>query len=119
MSSIPEVRALAERVKCFAHERDWAQFHDAKNLAMALGSEVGELMAVLRWTPNAAANEFVLRPENRRRIMEELGDIGILLLLLCDRLGTALDEVVEDKLRLNSAKYPVERSRGRSDPPAD
>ncbi len=117
MTTDSSVRALSESAKAFAQERDWAQFHDPKNLAMALASEVGELMSVLRWIGNSEADEFARSPENLRHITEELGDIGILLLLLCDRLGTSLEEVVIAKLKLNDAKYPADRSRGKSEPP--
>jgi dCTP diphosphatase len=113
-----DIRALSQCAKAFADERDWEQFHDPKNLAMALASEVGELVSVLRWTPSSAADAFARAPQNFQRITEELGDIGILLLLLCDRVGTTLDDVVIAKLRINNAKYPADLSRGRSEPPA-
>jgi len=117
MTTKPDIRALADGAKAFAHERDWSQFHDPKNLAMALASEVGELLSVLRWIANSESDVFARTPENFRRITEELGDIGILLLLLCDRVGTSLDDAVIMKLELNAAKYPADRSRGKSEPP--
>ena len=118
MTTSPDIRALSERAKAFAQERDWAQFHDPKNLAMALGSEVGELLSLMRWIANSDSDTFARAPENLQRLTEELGDIGILLLLLCDRLGTSLDDVVSTKLQLNATKYPAELSRGKSEPPA-
>lgn len=110
---------LTGRVRAFADAREWSQFHDPKNLAMALTSEVGELAALFRWVNNADADIFARDSTNRTRIALELGDVGILLLLLCDRMGISLADVVVEKLQLNGVKYPVERSKGRSEPPTE
>ncbi|MGQ0650245.1 MAG: nucleotide pyrophosphohydrolase [Gemmatimonadaceae bacterium] len=112
------IEALRQKVRAFADARDWAQFHDPKNLAMALGSEVGELLSILRWVPGSVSDEYSRDATNGQRILEELGDIGILLVLLCDRVGTSLDAAILAKLKLNEGKYPQQPSTGRSDPPA-
>lgn len=108
---------LGQRVVAFAREREWAQFHDPKNLVMALSSEVGELNDVLRWVRNENADAAVRCDPSRTAMIDEIGDLGILLLLLCDRVGVKLDEAVVRKLEINGAKYPVERSKGRPDRP--
>src|SRR5512147_2375940 len=79
-------RVLAE-LRRFTAERDWAQFHDPKNLAMLLASEAGELVALLRWVPNAEADAFVRAAENRSDVEAEAADVAIALLLFCDRAG--------------------------------
>ena len=109
---------LRERLRCFGKARDWSEFHDPKNLAMAIASEAGELLATLRWIRGDAADEFVLDPANRLGVEHEIADVAIALLLFCDRTGIDLLDIIERKIELNEANYPVESSRGRSERPA-
>jgi dCTP diphosphatase len=108
---------LIAELRAFVAERDWGQFHDPKNLAMLLGSEVGELQNEYRWVPNDRADAVSREPAARARIAAELGDVGLALLLLCDRIGLDVVEVMRAKLAVNRAKYPVETSRGRASRP--
>jgi dCTP diphosphatase len=114
-----DIEPLLVELRQFVAERDWAQFHDPKNLAMLVGSEAGELLAEYRWVGNADADAHSRVPAARARIAAEIGDVGIALLLLCDRIG--LDPIVamREKLAANRRKYPVERARGRADLPTD
>ena len=109
-----EQAALLEELRSFVKEREWEQFHDPKNLAMLLASEAGELLAEYRWIRNERADGFSREPEARQRIAAEIGDVGIALLLLCDRTGIDLMSAMRDKLALNRRRYPVERSKGRA-----
>jgi NTP pyrophosphatase (non-canonical NTP hydrolase) len=109
-----EHASLVEELRAFVAERDWGQFHDPKNLAMLLASEAGELVAEYRWIPNDRADAFSREPEARPRIADEIGDVGIALLLLCDRTGIDLQAAMRDKLARNRQRYPVELSRGRA-----
>jgi dCTP diphosphatase len=109
-----EHASLVEELRAFVAERDWGQFHDPKNLAMLLASEAGELVAEYRWIPNDRADAFSREPEARQRIANEIGDVGIALLLLCDRTGIDLHAAMRDKLARNRQRYPVELSRGRA-----
>lgn len=117
MSDHDSLQQLASDVQAFADAREWAQFHDPKNLAMALASEVGELTSILRWVGNADADAFVQDPTQRERVLREIADTAILLLLLCNRVRVDLGEAVRQKLTLNASKYPVESSRGKSEAP--
>lgn len=108
---------LRRRLRDFVEARQWSQFHDPKNLVMALTSEVGELAAEYRWVSNSESDQLSDTEPTRGRIIAEIGDVGILLLLLCDRLGVELSDAVEEKLRANELRYPVELSRGRSSRP--
>jgi dCTP diphosphatase len=112
-----ELADIREELRAFVAERDWGQFHDPKNLAMLLGSEVGELLAEYRWVSSDDADEVSRQPAARDRIAAEIGDVGIALILLCDRIGLDLVAAMRDKLARNRAKYPVETSRGRADKP--
>jgi dCTP diphosphatase len=107
--------ALVAELRLFVEERDWRQFHDPKNLTMLVASEAGELLAEYRWVPTDAADSHGRDPAARARIAAEIGDVGLALLLLCDRLGLDPVETMHDKLAANRLKYPVETSRGRAD----
>lgn len=103
---------LRRRVAEFAAERDWDQFHNPKNLAMALVIEAGELMEHFQWlTPEAAA---ALPDGVREEVALEAADVLLYLLRLCDKLGIDLASAADRKLGLNERKYPVDKARGRS-----
>jgi NTP pyrophosphatase (non-canonical NTP hydrolase) len=112
-----EDASLVEELRHFVAERDWSQFHDPKNLAMLLASEAGELVAEYRWVRNEKADELSHEPEARQRIANEIGDVGIALLLLCDRTGIDLQTAMRDKLARNRQRYPVAHSKGRATRP--
>src|SRR5688500_3109695 len=112
-----DLKILQDVVLEFARERDWEQFHDPKNLSMALASEVGELNALLRWIRNEDVPAALAVAGKRDALREEVGDIGILILLLCAHSNGHFDEAVLAKLKKNSLKYPVRESKGRPDPP--
>src|SRR3954451_2582283 len=107
-----DVDALIAELRQFVAERDWAQFHDPKNLAMLLASEVGELVAEYRWVASDAADAHAREAEARGRIADEIGDVGIALLLLCDRTGIDLGQAIAAKIAKNRGRYPVETARG-------
>lgn len=108
---------LRSKLREFVNERDWEQFHDPKNLAMCLASEVGELLSEYRWVTNADADTYSHQDAARRRISTEIGDVGIALLLLADRIGLDLIEVMSAKLAQNAEKYPASLARGRAEAP--
>ena len=112
-----DLEAFAIELRQFVSERAWAQFHDPKNLAMLLASEVGELVAEYRWVAGPAADAHSRAAGPRARIADEIGDVGIALLLLCDRTGIDLLQAMFDKLERNRGRYPVDASRGRAERP--
>ena len=114
---MPSLDELTAALRRFAADRDWQQFHDPKNLAMLLASEAGELVAEYRWVRGDEADARSREPVARARIAAEVADVGIALLLLCDRIGLDLTQAIADKLAHNAARYPVEQSRGRADRP--
>ncbi|KXK63204.1 nucleotide pyrophosphohydrolase [Micromonospora rosaria] len=106
------IAELADRLRLFAEERDWQQFHTPKNLAMALSGEVGELLAELQWlTPQESARVMV-DPVAGGRVRAEMGDVMIYLVRLADVLGIDLVQAATDKLTDAARRYPVERVRG-------
>ena len=112
-----DIEALVGELRRFVAEREWAQFHDPKNLTMLLASEVGELVAEYRWVASAEADARSREDAPRARIADEIGDVGIALLLLCDRIGIDLLRAMSDKLAKNRARYPVEAARGKAERP--
>src|SRR6185503_4542993 len=112
---MPTVESLVAELRAFVAERDWQQFHDPKNLAMLLASEAGELLAEYRWVASTAADAHSAAPEARARITDEIGDVGIALLLLCDRIGVDLGTAMTDKLALNRRRYPPDQARGKAE----
>jgi len=114
---MPTLEELTAALRRFVAERDWQQFHDPKNLAMLVASEAGELVAEYRWVPGPDADARSREPAARARIADEVADVGIALLLLCDRIGLDLPAAIEDKLAKNAARYPADASRGRAERP--
>jgi NTP pyrophosphatase (non-canonical NTP hydrolase) len=108
-----QLEKVVGELRAFVAEREWEQFHDPKNLAMAVSSEAGELLAEYRWVSNADADSYSKDADHRRRIAAEAADVGIALLLLCDRIGLDLIDAIRDKMVLNRRSYPVDQSRGR------
>jgi NTP pyrophosphatase (non-canonical NTP hydrolase) len=111
--------SLLEELRQFVAERDWRQFHDPKNLSMLLASEAGELLAEYRWVKNDESDAFSRDPQARQRIADEVGDVGIALALLCDRIGLDLQTAMRDKLARNRQRYPVEHSKGKAARPVE
>jgi len=103
---------LAARLRAFARERDWEQFHPPKNLAMALAVEAAELMEHFQWLTEQQSEE--LPPAVREQVAAELADVFIYTVRLADRLGVDLEPAVEAKILVNAAKYPVAKSRGNA-----
>ena len=111
MTHLPE--ELTQRLLAFRAERDWKQFHNARNLAAALSVEASELLEHFIWAKDAEVAEIV--DKRRDDIEAEIADVGMLLAYLCHDLGVDLAAAVSRKLDANALKYPVEKSRGRSE----
>ncbi len=104
------LNALTERLRRFADERDWTQFHSPKNLAIGVAAEAGELAAEFQWLDEAASR--APEPERLARIRNEAADVLLYLARLADRLQFDLIEAANAKIELNAQKYPVERFAG-------
>ena len=103
---------LMVRLREFAAARDWDQFHSPKNLTMALSVEASELAELFQWLTQAESRQ--LNGAERAAAMEEIGDIGIYLLRLCDKLEVDLERAIRDKIELNEEKYPIDLARGNA-----
>ena len=107
-----DLEFLRRELEKFAKKRDWDQFHNPKNLAMALSGEAGELLEHFQWlTPEQAAR---LPKKTREEVALECADVLLFLLRLCDKLDIDLSAAAKRKLAINARKYPVRKSRGRA-----
>lgn len=106
MSDFKELLILLEK---FRDERDWGQFHDSKNLALALSIEAAELNELFLWK-NESESEVV----DRQRLREELADVFAYAIMLAGRHDLDVSDIVKEKIKKNAKKYPVQDSKGSS-----
>jgi NTP pyrophosphatase (non-canonical NTP hydrolase) len=107
---VPDLPALAQRLRHFAAERNWEPFHTPKNLASALIVEAAELLEHFQWL--GAEESSRLTPEQRQRVALEMADVLLYLVRLADRLDIDLLAAATAKLAINAEKYPVALARG-------
>ena len=107
-----DLDSLRERLRAFALEREWGQFHSPKNLACALSVEAAELLEHFQWM----TEEQSRAPDAARRaeIALEAADVLLYLIQLADQLGIDLLAAADRKIPLNGERYPVESARGNS-----
>ena len=103
---------LKQRLRQFAAERDWDQFHSPKNLSMALIAEAAELVEHFQWLTEEQSQ--TLAPDKLAEVELELADIQLYLIRLADKLNVDLLAAVDKKLALNEQKYPADKVRGSS-----
>lgn len=102
----PDFEEILVKLRQFRDERDWAQFHNPKDLALALSIEAAELNEQFLWK----------RPEqaNHERVQEELADVLLYAFQLADRYGWDIRQLMLQKITLNAEKYPVDKTRGNA-----
>jgi len=101
---------LQDAVEAFVAERDWAQFHTPKNLAIALSVEASELLEHFQWLTEPQSRN--LSDERREAVALEMADVLLYLVRLADQLHIDLLDAADRKIALNARKYPVARFRG-------
>lgn len=101
-----EIKTIIEKIREFNRERDWEQFHNPKDLAIALNIETSELLELFLWKRD--------QDVNIEKIKEELADIFTFALNLSDKFNLDVFEIIMEKMRKNTEKYPVEKSKGSS-----
>lgn len=96
-----------KQVLKFRDDRDWKQFHNPKDLAISISLEAAELLEVFQWSA------MDIKCENKLdKIKEELADVVNYCILMADTCGLDLDEIVQEKVRKNNEKYPVDKAFG-------
>ena len=99
-----EIKQITETILKFRDERDWEQFHNSKDLAVAISIEASELLELFLWKENEEAE-----PE---KLKEELADVMTFCFLLADKHELDISEIIFKKLEKNKVKYPVEKAKG-------
>ncbi|MFT5470739.1 MAG: dCTP diphosphatase [Verrucomicrobiales bacterium] len=108
--SAPDVESITEKIRQFRDARDWAQFHNPKDMAIALSIEASELLEHFLWK---SETECAQRLETHAvQIEEEVADIATYLFEIADNLGIDLIAAMERKMAKNAEKYPVEKAKG-------
>jgi NTP pyrophosphatase (non-canonical NTP hydrolase) len=101
------MKQLIEEIRKFRDDRNWAQFHNAKDLAVSLSIEASELLENFQWKTSEQAVS-----ENLPNIQDEMADVFIYLVLLADNLGLDLEKITKNKMEKNARKYPVDKAYG-------
>jgi NTP pyrophosphatase (non-canonical NTP hydrolase) len=109
MSDSTKYPQLVERIKKFCKDRDWSQFHDPKNLAISLQLEAAEILELFQWTKN---NE--IKEGKELELADELADALYGVIILANHYNIDLMKALSDKMDKNEEKYPIERSKGKS-----
>jgi NTP pyrophosphatase (non-canonical NTP hydrolase) len=99
-----DIECIIQSLVDFRNERDWEQFHNPKDLALAINIEAGELLELFLWK---SANDA-----NKDKIKEELADVFAYAFLLSEKYQFDVKDIVLEKIRKNAEKYPVEKAKG-------
>ena len=106
------IAELTAQIQDFVNAREWRKYHNAKDLAVAISAEAGELMQHFVWQQEDQIEERLQK--RREEIASEIADVAILLFEFADNLGMNLGEVMQAKIARNDVRYPVEKSRGNN-----
>lgn len=99
-----------DEINKFREERDWKQFHNEKDLAISISLEASELLEIFQWKTSEEVTDKRLE-----EIKDELADVLIYSCMLADNLDLDIEKIIENKLKKNAEKYPVEKSKGKND----
>ena len=102
-------KETVNKVFKFRDDRDWKQFHDPKDLAISISLEASELLEIFQWS-----RDDVYCLDKIDKIKEELADVINYCILMADACNLDLDKIITDKIKLNAAKYPVDKAKGAS-----
>ena len=97
-------------IKEFIKQRDWEKFHDPKNLALSLNLESSEVLELFQWTKDNEINKNKIT-----NLKDELADVYYWLLLLADHYEIDIEKALEEKMKKNEEKYPIDKSKGNSE----
>ena len=109
-----KIHELKDKIKKFCDDRDWDQFHGAKELATALIIESAELLEHFRWKNDKEVEELLKDENKREEIGDEMADVLYFLIRLAQRYDIDLSEALDRKIEKNNKKYPVEKAKGSS-----
>lgn len=99
-----ETDEIIQALVKFRNERDWEQFHNPKDLALAINVEAGELLELFLWKDASEAN--------REKVKEELADVFAFAFLLAEKYNLNVKDIIIEKIKINAEKYPIEKAKG-------
>lgn len=105
------VEEITRQIRAFRDERDWAQFHNPKDMAIGISVEAAELLQHFLWKTKEESEARARK--HIAEVKEEIADIAIFLFELADNLGLDLLEIMAEKLQVNAVKYPVSKVKGK------
>jgi NTP pyrophosphatase (non-canonical NTP hydrolase) len=114
MTQESKFEELSARIEEFVKDRDWEQYHNPKNLSMAIAVEAAELLEIFQWLSPDECDRDVLSQEQKNNIADELADIIIYVVRMAQVLNIDVLEAVERKIEKNELKYPVEQIKGKA-----
>jgi NTP pyrophosphatase (non-canonical NTP hydrolase) len=103
---VTDIQEITEALLKFRNERDWEQFHNPKDLALAISIESAELLELFLWKNPEEANQ--------EKIKAELADVLSFALLLAEKYEFDVKEIILNKIANNAQKYPVEKAKGNA-----
>ena len=101
-----DIETIIQELIKFRNERDWEQFHNPKDLAIALNIEAAELLELFLWKGHEEANID--------KIKEELADVFAYAFLIAEKYNLNVKDIVNEKIKLNAEKYPIDKAKGNS-----
>ena len=108
-----DLKKIRNRLRNFATDRDWDQFHNPKNLTIALSVEVSELLEIFQWSKNGGLDE-INDEKTKKDIEREIADVFNYIVRLSDILNIDIEKVAHRKIDENEIKYPIEKFKGSS-----
>ncbi len=106
-----EIKEITKKIRKFRDERDWMQFHDPKNMAVSIILEASELLEHFQWKTGEEVERYI--DQHKAEIKDEIADVAVYIFELADNLGIDLIGAMEEKLKKNEMKYPVEKAKGK------
>ncbi len=99
-----DIEEITNKLVEFRNQRDWEQFHNSKDLALAISVEANELLELFLWKQSEDAD--------KQKIKEELADVFAFAFLFAQKHGLNVKEIVLEKIKANAEKYPIDKSKG-------
>ncbi len=112
MDDKTNIKQLKEMVKAFCGERDWDQYHNAKDLAIGIITESSELLELFRFKSETEVDDLFKDKIKKGEISEELADIFFFVLRFAEKYHIDLSDELQKKLEKNMQKYPIEKAKG-------
>ena len=102
-----QFNVILSKLEHFRDERDWSQFHDSKNLALALSIEAAELNELFLWKKDQEVEDVDIQ-----RLKDELADVFAYAILLAGKHKLDIPSIILEKIQKNAEKYPVSKAKG-------